>query len=567
MTSVKKIKVALLALVAALVIAIPTSAFARDVVISEEDATHEYGAYQIFKGDVDGDSLNNVVWGDSVAEGDRAAFVAEISKVAVIKAELDKVNPAADPTAAQVAYAISKAVSDTDAADLADKLNAFFEGKKASRVAFADKENGYSATDKNYKMSVADSGFYFIRDEKAVGDETAQTKFILRTFDATAEEDVTVEPKSSVPSVDKKVKEDAEELNADWREVADYEIGQEIPYKIEGTLPSTFDTYKQYYFKFTDTMSAGLDLVATVDDEGVVTDGVTVLLNSETGDDVTSDFVITWKNNVLEIECEDLLPQDENGKYANGDKIIVLYTAKLNENAVLGLDGNDNTVKLTFSNNPNQDAGGTPDTGDTPEEKCIVFTFEFDVDKIDSADKKALLGAGFSVTNSKGEYFTLNADNEVVWKTLDEPTVDNGAVFMVKMVGEKALVPFVGLDANETYTLIESVVPAGYNGMQPKEFTITADTKYNLANYTGTAADALTAVNLNIDDKLTYDKDGAASNAQDGTVETTITNTSGAPLPSTGGIGTTIFTIVGIALIVAAAAIMVIRRRNAAAIQ
>ena len=208
-------------------------------------------------------------------------------------------------------------------------------------------------------------------------------------------------------------------------------------------------------------------------------------------------------------------------------KVVVTYSAKLNENAVIGSAGNPNTVNLTYSNNPNK--GGEGETGKTPEDKNIVFTYKTVVNKVDQ-DKKSLAGAAFKLEKkqSDGSY-----------KTVKEFTA-----------GEETTFEFKGLDDGD-YKLSETTTPAGYNTIAPIEFTISAE------HDTDSADPKLTELTGNVtkgEATFTVDKDA-------GSLTTDVVNKKGSTLPSTGGIGTTIFYAAGGALVVLAGVMIAARKR------
>ena len=539
MTSVKKVKVALLALVAALVIAIPTSAFANGTIeITSQTTGDEYYAYQVFKGDYDATAavLSNVEWGNGV---DGAAILADTNLPASLKGatsakelaeKLSKLSDDADDL---------KAFADVVAAHLTDTKSAKFEADSTGLV---------------YKSGSLADGYYLVEQGKAgkYGDQDgAKTRFIAKLVGG----DAKATAKASVPEVEKGVIEDSkvpteEEAAAafakalkNYQKAADYDIAQGIPYYISGTLPSTYNDYKDYYYKFTDHMSDGLDYVAG-SAKIYIYNGEAQGTQIQEADDV----VINWTKPNLTVTIDDL--KQYVPSYNANIKIVVLYQAKLNANCVIGGAGNPNDVMLTYSNNPNSESGGTPETGDTPKKYAVVFTYGLDDTKVDGADEVTPLELAKFVLRCdsgefEGKYAQIEGGKLTGWGTTGTQMVsDADGKFGVK-----------GLDAG-TYTLIEEHPPAGYNKRADYTFTISA----TLPADSTVVADTGNAVS-----NLKTEK--TAGNAQTGLIEEKITNEKGTSLPSTGGIGTTIFTIVGIALIVAAAAIMVVRRRNAAAIQ
>ena len=222
---------------------------------------------------------------------------------------------------------------------------------------------------------------------------------------------------------------------------------------------------------------------------------------------------------------------------------------------MVGLDGNPNEVYLEYSNKPDQSGSGdTNNTGKTPEDKVIVFTYELDTTKVDGQDNtKKLEDAEFVLyrkesDNSK-KYATVDANFKVTGWTGNEEestklTSDANGLFRV-----------IGLD-DGTYYLKETKAPSGYNLLSSDiEVVITATTT-NGQNWTdGVASSALT--NL----AVTAGGNAGTGDINTGIAAITVANNKGSTLPETGGIGTTIFYIAGGVLVLAAAVLLVTRKR------
>ena len=244
------------------------------------------------------------------------------------------------------------------------------------------------------------------------------------------------------------------------------------------------------------------------------------------------------------------------------DSIVTVdYTATLNSDAVIGLDGNPNEVKLIFSNNPNMTGDGTgkpDDTGETPIDKVIVFTYELDVEKVDGTNTATKLkDAEFVLKRKVGEnteYAVVNNKERLEkWvASIDDAT---------KLVtGADGLVKVAGLD-DGTYYLEETKAPSQYNKLSKDvEIVISTKTKNNQI-WTGTASDALTKIEVTVTDVKTVKTDG---NVKSGSVKVTVENYKGSELPSTGGMGTTIFYVVGSILVLGAAILLITKKRMSA---
>lgn len=336
----------------------------------------------------------------------------------------------------------------------------------------------------------------------------------------------TVNVKSDVPSVYKKIKDinDTEGTQTGWVDSADYDMGDWIPYEIFGTMPSNIGDYTAYSYAFTDTLSKGLTYDGTNADHKAK-----ILLDNKT--DVTKYFtekaetktdgstVVTWT-------CSDLkaAAKEAGADLTPGTSVRVYYDAQLNSNAVIGSAGNPNTVKLTYSNNPNK--GGEGNTGTTPEDKVTAFTYKLVVDKVDQ-NKNKLAGAEFTLVKHMAGGTT---------QTVAVATSNDGTEFT-----------FNGL-ADGSYTLTETKTPDGYNTIDPIDFSISATHDYEsddpqLKDLNGVTSTG--AIDFGTLFNATVDKDKAS-------ISTQIVNRQGSVLPTTGGMGTTVLYIAGAAIIAAA---------------
>lgn len=469
--------------------AMMTTVFAADTTYSltlTGTATgHTYEAYQIFTGDLSTNTegkkvLSNVQWGKGVAYS-------------------------GTESAADVAKALGDGTMKI--AQLEDELTLTTPAKTVSSAKDSTVIDGLAA------------GYYLVKDKDGTQKDTsdAYTKFIVQVVGNTE-----AAIKSGVPTVVKKVMDtnDSTGDTSGWQDSADYDIGDDVPYQITGTMPSRIDDYTTYKYVFTDTMSKGLTYDSTdPDHKAKITIGTT---------DVTSSFKETVTNNTdgtttVTWACENLKKITGVTVDAN-TTVVVTYSAKLNESAVIGSAGNPNTVYLTYSNNPNQ--GGKGETGKTPEDKNIVFTYKVVVNKVDQ-DKNPLPGAGFTLQKKvNGAYTdvkTITADTETTFE-------------------------FKGLDDGD-YKLIESTTPPGYNTMADMTFTISAghDAESN--------APMLRTLTT------TLSKDTTSIDPTAGTVTTTIENRKGSVLPHTGGIGTTIFYVAGGLMVVVAGVLLAAKKK------
>lgn len=454
---------------------------------------HTYEVYQIFAGDVssDGTTLSNITWGSGVN-----AFTFNGSSDAATIAE--NLGTGKDTDTA-------KSFATTAAANL---------GTATATV---------SSTASTTTISGLAAGYYLVKDadNSQSGENSSYTRFILKVVG-----DATAKLKSDVPSVEKKVKDtnDTAGTTTDWQDSADYDINDSVPFQLTATLPSNLGDYTEYYLELSDTLSSGLTYNK---------DAKVYLVNDDEKTDVTSSFTIADDGSSFKIN---------NLKSLDGvtssTKVVVEYTATLNENAVIGSEGNPNTVKLIYSNNPNYTGSGeTSPTGETPEDTVIVFTYKVVVNKVDQ-NSKALAGAAFTLSKKvNGEWTTVKTIS------VDEATAaENSDV--------KNIFTFSGLDDGD-YKLSETTTPNGYNTISDVEFTVTVDhdVESDSPALNSLSGDVTTG-------ELTF-----TSNTTDGSLTTDVVNKKGSVLPSTGGMGTTILYVVGTILVLAAGILLVTKKR------
>ena len=421
------------------------------------------------------------------------------------------------------------------------EIVAYIQNLNASEIrAFADdvykeiKEASPSITSdyttSTDKFENVDQGYYLIVETKL--GTTADT-YSLVMLDTAGLDKVTVNTKENAPTVDKQVEEknDSTGVNS-WGESADYDIGDKINFKITGKVSSKYADYKSYYYSFADTMSNGLTYNK---------DAKVFVVSGENKINVTEQFKKEETDSSFTIDAN---LKELTGVTINADTTIVVeYTATLNENAVSGSAGNKNEVILKYENDPYHEGDGDPSTsdapetpGETPKDINIVFTYDLTVNKVD-ASNKPLEGAGFTLFKfsvAENEYVAIG--NEITGVT----TFD-----------------FKGLDAGQ-YKLVETTVPAGYNKADDIEFIIKAtyDTSKDPVELAGLQVTKTDSTVISTGSDAYFNAD-----MQTGKVATNVVNTTGPQLPSTGGMGTTLFYVLGSVLLLGAVVLLVVRRR------
>ncbi|HFI2440003.1 TPA: isopeptide-forming domain-containing fimbrial protein [Streptococcus suis] len=466
-------------------------AFAADsytITINNPVSGHTYEAYQIFTGDLSADgTLSNIMWGNNVSEEGKVAL----------------------GNAMEVAEKLSKSTNNsTEAKNFATKVNTYLTASATGTGTTA--------------ITGLAAGYYLIKDKN---DETSA--YILGVV-----KDITITPKVGVPTVDKKVKDtnDTTGTTTDWQDSADYDINDKVPYKLTATLPANYDSFNSYYLNFVDELSVGL----TYNNDAKV-----YVVNNGVRTEVTNYFYAGQDNGKLSFAIADLkqIGVDGTADITKDSQIVVEYTATLNDKAVIGSAGNPNTVVLKYSNNPNNSGDGnqkpntppptppTPPTtppGETPGDKVIVFTYEFNVNKVDEKTNPL-----------KGAAFTLYKKFNNEWKEVK-----------AFVAGDQTTFSFTGLDDGE-YKLSETVAPSGYNKISDIIFTISAEHE---ANATEPRLLSLTTVQLE-------------TTSKDGKLSANVVNKKGSILPSTGSVGTTLFYTFGSLFAIVAMVLLITKKR------
>lgn len=522
---------------------------------------HVFTAYQIFSGtqaenEDDNDELADIKWGSGVNGSDLLSALKGDSAFGTGNANIFK----GCDSAAAVAEVFG-----------GENITAE-QAREFAQLAYDNKEgNGTAVVSNETKLA---SGYYLIVDT-TTGDITSSENFVYNLSLLQLTDDnstVQIASKVDYPTVEKKIVEGSEK-----KSVNEASIGDLVNYEITGTLPSNLNDYETYFYKFTDTLTKGL----TFKDNIVVTQ-----VDGDKTKDVTSSFSVK-KTEYDPSNGTTITVTNQNVKALEGvtssTKFVVTYSAMLNENAVIA-GPNPNTVDLEYSNKPDKSRGGepTPDdtphdpTGKTPEKQTDTYTTELTILKTDE-NGKALAGAEFELTGDGVNVVIVTAENFVedkngeYWKltdgtyTTDDPTTEgmdtskyasteikytkkttitcdtkgNTPVPAKAFVDDKGLVTFTGLGVGK-YTITETTTPAGYNTIAPISFTVGFDS--TTAKFSTGAEDS---VEVGTDNKL----------------YTTIENQSGTVLPETGGIGTTIFYVVGAVLVAGAAIVLFARKR------
>ena len=536
-------------------------------------ASTTYKGIQIFKATVTktaaGTTVSNIEWASDAV---KAAVVAAIQAKDASYAS-ENAQDAADWLSANagVTGAVSMVASDNVLSLIADNLDDQGGWVTSSNASLSNLEAGY------WLFLTATAG---TPDGKSTDAFTSPVYAVIDGVSAT-----TVTPKKGVPTVEKKILDDADATDvADikgsgkWKDVADSQIGQEVNYRLTGTIASNYATFSTYAYKFTDVLSGGLDYV---------NDSVEVYaLNGGTYSQIdASKYDVAWANNTLTVEFKvgdgKKGLKDVEGVDAN-TQIVVFYKAKLNGNAVIGnasgdaKGGNPNTVTLTYSNNPYAE-----DTGETIEDTVADFAFKLNLNKVDQGTEKGLAGAVFTIqsddANTKDLYVASKADTTagvVAGQLVTVADANNLPDYVKFTSGDDGKIAVVGLDAG-SYKVTEVQTPddAKYTKADPFTFTITPTYDDSAMKVTGLAAAVSEADNGRTDiafgtldgtagdNKLTGAA-GTGTDAAAGEVTINVGNTKSVGLPITGLNGVTLTWVAGGAVLVIGVAHLIRSRRE-----
>lgn len=429
------------------------------------------------------------------------------------------------------------------------------------------------------------NGYYlFVTNESSL-DNGKKNTGTSPIFALVGGEAVTVTEKTSIPTVDKQIvaatSDDPTKLTDGWAGVADSQIGQEVTYKLTGKVADNYATYDSYAYKFTDTLSAGLDYVADSLQVYAVNNGAYTLIDggyevtppNESSRVLTVNFAVDKDNNKKGLK-------DVQGVDAD-TQIVVFYRAKLNKNAVTGngdsdgKKGNYNTVKLEYSNNPS-----TEGTGTSVESGAGDFTFKLNLNKVDQGTEKGLEGAEFSIQSADAD--TLNQyvasknspDGKVVAGQLVNFSDKDLPDYLKFSSDDKGKIEVKGLDAG-SYKVTEIKAPNDkYTVANPFTFTIKAEYKDNAAELEKITVSpsqndmlrsdvALGTLDGTPGDNTLTVTNNTAANVQTGEVNIIIGNTKQVGLPLTGLNGVTFTWIAGGAVLCIGVAHLIRSRKQA----
>jgi fimbrial isopeptide formation D2 family protein/LPXTG-motif cell wall-anchored protein len=534
--AIKKLMAALLAVAMVCAMAIP--AFAYNPGETEEDLNtkHDYGAFQIFTGDVseDNTTISNVDWGESITDH-HEDFLAKLKEDLTIGNQFSNAKTAQD---------VLMVISTWDDSD--DDSIAFARFVCKYLYPTADAKPEPDDTGHTGGFEIRKPGYYLIVDISPFHEDDfyhAYNSFLLKVTKAPYH--VIIKHKVVKPTVEKKVYDNDDESSYGddngWGSSADHAINEKFKFQLIAKLPASrdngraYDYYDKYTVCFNDTLSAGITFdnldtvkIANVDggDPKEITDYTLVKDLHEAG------LPSSFKLSIDDVKtCAVAAGLNLN----DGATITVTYTAHLNDNATVNTANgsnttdNKNSVFLQYSNNPRINTS----LDKTPTSEACVYTYQLNNTKYHDEvnENNKLEGAGFRLYSNEAcndeDEIKLKKNNDGTYSR-DFSTEGKGVEMLSNKDGQFNV---KGLDAG-TYYLKETNPPTGYSACKVTRVTIKA-------NHT----------------EERVDLDGS-------TLSTTIINNkSGITLPSTGGIGTTLFYVIGGGLMVAAAVLLITKKR------
>ena len=522
--AIKKLLAALLAVAMVCAMAIP--AFAYD---TKEDLNkkHGYIAFQIFKGVIskDNQTLSDVYWGKNIPHPED--FLPKLKEDPTLKI------PFQDADNLQDVLAVISTWHNSDDDSIAF---ARFVCNYIYTDPLADSES--TIVGGNGAIKIPEPGYYLIVDNTYfnLGDfYHAYNSFFLVNDTHQGEYNVIINHKVVKPTVEKKVYDNQDGTSeAGFYSSADHAINEEFKFQLTATLPASenngraYDYYNEYAVLFNDTLSKGITY-DRLDSVVIESDGIPYdITNDNLKYNVDTTDLESHNYFVVGIPDVKTCVPDLN----KGATITVTYTAHLNENAAVnGSTDNKNKVQLQYSNNPSNSAYW----GFTPESAVCVYTYQLNNTKYrdDDIPGNELEGAGFRLYSDKA----CHDEDEIKLKMNDDGTYSRDFSTEgkgVEMLSNKdGQFNVKGLDAG-TYYLRETKTPDGYSACPDTKIVISATHDEHNVSLSGES---------NLNNKIINKKAG------------------GITLPSTGGIGTTLFYVVGGGLMVAAIVLLVTKKR------
>ncbi len=412
----------------------------------------DFKGYKIFDANVVKDEngktlVSNITWANEKVE-------------AAVKGVITEIEPSANiATAQDAAEWIKRHVMVTDEEfRVASESPAYKIAAAVSAVTNLDDSSDYTTTSNGVANNLSHGYWLFVTDASTVTDVEAATAPI---FTVVGDEAVKINEKTSIPTVNKEVKE-----NGTWGNVSDSQIGEEIEYRLTGSVADNIDTFTTYTYEFHDHLSVGLEaipssVVVTINGQPVQP---TNNYNVKLTDTLDASKKVTGHDLMISFTDLKAAAKASNVTLTKNSKVVVTYKAKLTRDAEYTATGNTNEVTLVYSNDPMSKGTGTS----TPK-KVTDYVFGLDITKVEEGNTDKKLAAGFKVK------VVNNGDSASAGKWLKDDgtlveTKENASEFMTDATSGKVLIP--GL-VKGTYEIAETTTPSGYNTIAPFQITVT----------------------------------------------------------------------------------------------
>lgn len=531
---IKKLLAALLAVAMVCAMAIP--AFAENSE-GDVDSHHTYSAFQIFKGDVEGNNIkdfkiSNVDWGSNIINNSDD-FLNKLR-------EADHIGPLfTNAKSAQEVLAVISQWHDSDDYSIAfARFVCHYLYSNDANPTYVVRAGSNALT-----IPEAKAGYYLFVDTTDFSKDDSYhsyNSFLLMVTKGNW--NVPITPKAEKPTVEKKVYDNPDGTSTGgFGSSADHAINEKFQFQLTATLPDStnraYDYYDKYSVIFHDTLSDGItyDKDDELDSVVIKSNGNTYNITDSSKYTIDTTDLESQNSFVVNIDVK-ACAKDAGFDLNDGATITVTYTAHLNDKAYVNTAGgstsNINKVYLTYSNNPKDESS----IGKTPESTPVyVYTYQLNNTKYHDDDNpnNVLAGAGFRLYSDEA----CHDEDEIKLKMNDDGTysrdfsTEGKGVEMIS--GQDGQFNVKGLDAG-TYYLKETTPPDGYSACKVIPVTIKADHSRN---------DQVNLEGSNLTNDIVNIKAG------------------GITLPSTGGIGTTLFYVVGGGLMVAAIVLLVTKKR------